>query len=128
MQVGVDAVTPHHGPGERSRAEQKRFAGGQRSLAPDASPRGDLWQPGDAPSQVLDWAIESVAKAGTIAIIGVYPETAETFPIGKAMSRNLTIRMGNCPHRRYVPKLLEIVRTGAVDPTLVPPRPATPAR
>ena len=68
---------------------------------------------------MLTWAVDAVAKAGTIAIIGVYPESAETFPIGKAMNRNLTIQMGNCPHRRYVPKLLELVRTGAVDPTMI---------
>lgn len=117
--VGIDAVTARRGPAEPDRKERKRFAAEQHAIAPKASPEGELWQPGDAPSQVLDWAVESVAKAGTIAIIGVYPEKADVFPIGKAMNRNLTIRMGNCPHRRYVPKLLELVRTGAVDPTVV---------
>jgi threonine dehydrogenase-like Zn-dependent dehydrogenase len=29
----------------------------------------------------------------------------------------LTVRMGNCNHRRYIPRLLELVRTGAVDPS-----------
>jgi threonine dehydrogenase-like Zn-dependent dehydrogenase len=105
--VGVDAVRPHHRQAEGSRKERK------------APAKGELWQPGDAPSQVLVWAVEVVAKAGTIAIIGVYPETAETFPIGKAMNRNLAIRMGNCPHRRYVPKLLEMVRSGVIDPTTI---------
>ncbi len=27
--------------------------------------------------------------------------------------------MGNCNHRRYVPRLVELVRTGAVDPQTV---------
>lgn len=117
--VGIDAVMPHHGPAEGGRKEQKRFAAEQHAVAPKASPKGELWQPGDAPSQVLAWAVESIAKAGTVAIIGVYPETAETFPIGKAMNRNLTIQMGNCPHRRYVPKLLEMVRSGVIDPTTI---------
>jgi threonine dehydrogenase-like Zn-dependent dehydrogenase len=97
--VGVDAMMAHQGPAEGSRKEQKRFAAEQHAIAPKASPKGELWQPGDAPSQVLTWMVEAVAKAGTLAIIGVYPETVETFPIGKAMNRNLTIRMGNCPHR-----------------------------
>ena len=27
--------------------------------------------------------------------------------------------MGNCNHRKYVPMLVDLVRSGAVDPTLV---------
>jgi len=27
--------------------------------------------------------------------------------------------MGNCDHRKYIPRLLELVRTGAVDPLQV---------
>jgi threonine dehydrogenase-like Zn-dependent dehydrogenase len=49
----------------------------------------------------------------------VYPLTARTFPIGQAMNKNLTIKMGNCNHRRYLPKLIELVRSHAVDPTQV---------
>jgi threonine dehydrogenase-like Zn-dependent dehydrogenase len=33
------------------------------------------------------------------------------------MNKNLTLNMGNCHHRKYIPHLLELVRTGAVDPT-----------
>ena len=66
---------------------------------------------------VLQWMVESVAKAGTLSIIGVYPQTVQTFPIGEAMNRNLTINMGNCNHRKYIPMLLEKVRVGAFDPT-----------
>ena len=32
------------------------------------------------------------------------------------MNKNLTINMSNCNHRAYVPKLLEMVRTGVIDP------------
>ena len=32
------------------------------------------------------------------------------------MNKNLTIRMGNCNHRKYIPELIEIVRSGQVDP------------
>ncbi|SES43952.1 zinc-dependent alcohol dehydrogenase [Lentzea albida] len=78
---------------------------------------GEQWKPGDSPSQALDWAVELVAKAGTIGIIGVYPPGFEQFPIGAAMNKNLTLRMGNCNHRRYIPRLLDLVQTGVVDPT-----------
>ena len=40
----------------------------------------------------------------------------QTFPIGQAMNKNLTIKMGNCNHRQYIPKLVEMVRTGVIDP------------
>jgi threonine dehydrogenase-like Zn-dependent dehydrogenase len=72
---------------------------------------------GDAPSLVARWAVQSVAKAGTIGVIGVYPPTFSAFPIGDAMNKNLTIQLGNCPHRRFVPRLLAMVGSGSLDPT-----------
>ena len=53
-----------------------------------------------------------MAKAGTISIIGVYGEL-DSFPIGDAMEKNLTLTMGNSNHRRYLPHLIELVRTGS---------------
>lgn len=35
------------------------------------------------------------------------------------MNKNLTINMGDCNHRTYMPKLLEMVDGGMVDPTAV---------
>ncbi len=32
--------------------------------------RGGQWVPGDAPSQVLTWAVQAQAKAGTLSVIG----------------------------------------------------------
>ena len=61
--------------------------------------------------------MEALAKAGTLSIIGVYPPTVRRFPIGQAMNKNLTIKMGNCNHRKYIPRLIELVRAGAVDPS-----------
>ena len=29
------------------------------------------------------------------------------------MNKNLTLKMGNCNHRKYIPQLVELVRTGA---------------
>ncbi len=33
--------------------------------------------------------------------------------------KNLTIKAGNTPHRRYLPHLVDLVATGAIDPTQV---------
>ena len=35
------------------------------------------------------------------------------------MNKNLTMKMGNCPHRKYGPHLVELVRTGAIDPVAI---------
>jgi threonine dehydrogenase-like Zn-dependent dehydrogenase len=77
------------------------------------------WQPGDSPGQVLEWAVKSIAKAGTISIIGVYPEQMKEFSIGMCMMKNLSLHSGNCHHRKYLPELVEMVRSGVFDPTEV---------
>jgi threonine dehydrogenase-like Zn-dependent dehydrogenase len=107
--VGVDAASSHP-----DSAAKKEFKQEMKTVAPDARSGGEDWSTGGAPSQALEWAVESVAKAGTVSIIGVYPQTLKNFPIGDAMNKNLTIKSGNCNHRRYLPKLIELVRTGAI--------------
>jgi threonine dehydrogenase-like Zn-dependent dehydrogenase len=46
----------------------------------------------------------------------VCPPDFDAYPIGQAMSKNLTVRMGNCNHRRYIPRLLDPGRGRLVDP------------
>ena len=117
--VGVDAVAPKGGPARKAiaKAEQKAFEQQVETIAPKQNPDGANWHPGDAPSIALTWAVSALAKAGTLSIIGVYPPTAKVFPIGVAMNKNLSVNMGNCNHRAYLPMLLELVRTGAIDPS-----------
>jgi threonine dehydrogenase-like Zn-dependent dehydrogenase len=116
--VGVDANMPHSGPAEKNvKGEVKQFKKEVEEIAPKVNAEHGNWEPGDAPSMVLQWMVESVAKAGQLSIIGVYPETVKRFPIGAAMFKNLTIKMGNCNHRKYIPMLLDIVRAGVADPT-----------
>jgi threonine dehydrogenase-like Zn-dependent dehydrogenase len=118
--VGVDAMHAHHGPaGAQAREQAGQFAAEQQQVSPRQRPRDGNWVPGDAPSQVLEWAVQAVAKAGTIGIIGVYPLAARSFPIGQAMNRNLTIKACNCNHRAYVPHLVEPVRSGVIDPVQI---------
>lgn len=118
--VGVDAERPKSGP---AASESEELAGSfEREVAanaPETAQQDGSWKPGDAPSQALRWAVEGLAKAGTLSIIGVYPPTMESFPIGMAMNKNLSLNMGNCNHRKYIPHLVELVRTGAVVPSAV---------
>src|SRR5437868_4090955 len=114
--VGVDANHPHSGPARK--AGGTKYAKEKKEVAPRTNIKNGNWEPGDAPSIVLDWAVEAVAKAGTISIIGVYGDK-NSFPIGQAMNKNLTVTMGNCNHRRYIPQLLELVRSGILVPSAV---------
>jgi threonine dehydrogenase-like Zn-dependent dehydrogenase len=119
--VGVDAQHAHHGPAaQEAQQHEAEFAAEQKQVSPEQHPnKSGNWVPGDAPSQVLRWATKAVAKAGTIGIIGVYPMEAQSFPLGVAMNRNLSINLGNCNHRSYVPKLVEMVRVGVIDPVKI---------
>lgn len=118
--VGVDAQRPSRGPAAaQAQSQAAAFEREVDEIAPDRHPQDGHWVPGNAPSQVAAWAVEALAKAGTLAVIGVYPPAAQHFPLGQAMNKNLTIRMGNCDHRKYIPRLVELVRSNAFDPLMV---------
>jgi threonine dehydrogenase-like Zn-dependent dehydrogenase len=116
--VGVDAQHAHEGPAS-SRDANRMGETNRASAAPQAITRGEHWVAGDAPEQALDWAVEALCKAGQLSIIGVYPPTDRVFPIGKAMNKNLTVKMGNCNHRRYYNKLIRLVVSGEIDPAKI---------
>jgi threonine dehydrogenase-like Zn-dependent dehydrogenase len=63
----------------------------------------------------LFWSIHAVRRAGKVAIVGTYAPPANLVPIGEAMSKNLTLRLGQCNVRRYMPHLLDLIRQGVVD-------------
>jgi threonine dehydrogenase-like Zn-dependent dehydrogenase len=109
--VGVDAIRPPE-------ADDERFEEAIEQLVPERA-EGPHWQPGSGPTQALEWAVEVVAKAGTICLIGVYPPSVKSFPIGESMMKNLTLTMGNCNHRKYIPHLVELTRAGVVDPSVL---------
>jgi threonine dehydrogenase-like Zn-dependent dehydrogenase len=117
--VGVDAQSPQ-AEGSVMLIEDRiaRIERLRSQVLPEAPPEDKPWTRGDAPMQALQWAVDAIAKSGTLAIIGVYPARFEAFPIGKAFDKNLTIKMGVCHHRRYIPKLVQMVAAGEVDPAL----------
>jgi threonine dehydrogenase-like Zn-dependent dehydrogenase len=114
--VGVDASQPAAGPAAPSQTERKQFEQEIQQIESRGSSLPRDWNPGNAPSQVFCWAMQSLAKAGTLSIIGVYPPDFSSFPIGRALNRNLTIKAGNCNHRRYLPKLVDLTRNRTIDP------------
>jgi threonine dehydrogenase-like Zn-dependent dehydrogenase len=63
----------------------------------------------------ISWAIHTVRKGGTVVLIGVYGPPWNLVPMGTAMNKGLTLRMGQCNTRRYMPHLLEHIRAGRID-------------
>jgi threonine dehydrogenase-like Zn-dependent dehydrogenase len=117
--VGVDSESARKGPAvpsEKDREEDRREVS---SIVEKTNVQNGNWQPGNAPSQAVRWAVESLAKAGTLASIGVYPPEDRFFPLGMAMGKNLTLRTGVGDHPKYIRQLLRLVEGGLVDPSRV---------
>lgn len=67
----------------------------------------------------IGWSIQAVRRAGTVVLIGVYGPPWNIVPIGEAMNKGLTMRMGQCNVKRYMPHLLDHIRAGRVDPKAI---------
>jgi threonine dehydrogenase-like Zn-dependent dehydrogenase len=67
----------------------------------------------------LRQAILTCRNGGTVSIIGVYGGYDDKFPLGSVMNRSLTIKTGQCHVHRYVPKLLNHIENGDIDPSFV---------
>jgi threonine dehydrogenase-like Zn-dependent dehydrogenase len=64
----------------------------------------------------LHWAINSVKKGGIVSIVGVYGPTGNLVPIGNVVNKGLTLRANQASVKRLLPRLIEHVRAGHIDP------------
>jgi threonine dehydrogenase-like Zn-dependent dehydrogenase len=64
----------------------------------------------------LHWAINSVRKGGNVSIVGVYGPTFNAIPIGNALNKGLTLRMNQASVKRHLPRLIEHIQAGRIDP------------
>jgi threonine dehydrogenase-like Zn-dependent dehydrogenase len=64
----------------------------------------------------LHWAINSVKKGGIVSIVGVYGPTGNMIPIGNVVNKGLTIRANQASVKRLLPRLIEHVKAGHIDP------------
>ena len=64
----------------------------------------------------LNWAINAAKKGGTVSVVGVYGPTGNMIPIGNVVNKGLTIRANQASVKRHLPKLIEHVREGRIDP------------
>lgn len=68
---------------------------------------------------VLHWCINSVRKGGNVSIVGVYGPTFNMVPIGNVVSKGLTLRANQASVKRHLPRLIEHIQAGRVQPSEV---------
>lgn len=67
----------------------------------------------------LRQVIQACRKGGTVSIPGVYGGFIDKMPIGAAFNKGLTFKMGQTHVHRYVPRLIEHISRGDIDPSFV---------
>jgi threonine dehydrogenase-like Zn-dependent dehydrogenase len=72
----------------------------------------------DRPTVLRD-ATMCCRKGGTVSIPGVYLGFLDKVPMGAAMNKGLTFKMGQTHTQRYTGPLLEKIQSGAIDPSFV---------
>jgi threonine dehydrogenase-like Zn-dependent dehydrogenase len=70
-------------------------------------------------AHVLREAILCCRKAGTVSIPGAYVGFPDKIPMGAAMNKALTFRMGQTHTQRYMRPLMDRIRKGEIDPSFV---------
>jgi threonine dehydrogenase-like Zn-dependent dehydrogenase len=64
----------------------------------------------------LHWAINAVKKGGIVSIVGVYGPIDALIPIGNVVNKGLTIRANQASVKRLLPRLVEHIREGRLNP------------
>jgi threonine dehydrogenase-like Zn-dependent dehydrogenase len=67
----------------------------------------------------LRQAIVACGKGGHLSIPGVYGGFLDKIPMGAAMNKGLTFKMGQTHVHRYVKPLLEHIQKGDIDPSFI---------
>lgn len=67
----------------------------------------------------VHWAVNAVKKGGTVSIVGVYGPTDNLVPIGNVVNKGITIRANQASVKRLLPRLIEHVQNGVIDPKAI---------
>jgi S-(hydroxymethyl)glutathione dehydrogenase/alcohol dehydrogenase len=60
-----------------------------------------------------------VRPAGTISAVGMYTEPEFPFPMFHAFLKDISFKIGVCPVKRYMGKLLDTISQGKMDPSQI---------
>jgi threonine dehydrogenase-like Zn-dependent dehydrogenase len=64
-------------------------------------------------------AIALVRRGGQVSVVGVSTNMALPFPMGLALVKGITFRIGICPVPQYWPRLAPLIATGRLQPEFV---------
>ncbi len=120
----ADTVVADPDPARRDRAAALGF----RAASPDEL-AGAVRRPGHPGAErvveavgtdaALLRALEAAGPAATVSVAGSHHSTAMPFPTGLAFDRELTVRFTVGNPIRLGAQVLELVRSGAIDPSVV---------
>lgn len=65
----------------------------------------------------IEIASQAVRKGGTVSVVGVYGARYNNFPFGDFFSRNVTLKMGQCPAHSYMDRILNLIQKKEFDAT-----------
>jgi threonine dehydrogenase-like Zn-dependent dehydrogenase len=68
---------------------------------------------------VLRQAIHCCRNFGVVSIVGVYGGFLDKIPMGSAINRGLTFRMAQTPVQHYLPRLMQLIEEGRINPSFV---------
>jgi S-(hydroxymethyl)glutathione dehydrogenase/alcohol dehydrogenase len=65
----------------------------------------------------IEMSSQAVRKGGTVSVVGVYGARYNMFPLGDFFSRNITLKMGQCPAHAYIDRILKLIKEEKFDAT-----------
>lgn len=65
----------------------------------------------------IELSAQCVRKGGTVVMLGVYGARYNSFPLGDFFSRNITLKMGQCPAQAYTRPIMKLIQEGKFDAT-----------
>jgi threonine dehydrogenase-like Zn-dependent dehydrogenase len=101
----IDAVGHEGAQGLYERA-RRAFASGRSARGKNAESTSALSQ-----------AVLACRKGGVVAVVGTHAGSTSTLPVGAAMSKGLTLRMGQPQSHKYMATLLAAMAKGELDPS-----------
>ena len=70
-------------------------------------------------ASTLRQAINCCRKGGVVSIPGVYGGFIDKVPMGAAFNKGLTLKLGQTHVHKYLPRLLQHIENGDIDPSFV---------
>lgn len=116
--VGHMADNASRGNGERTNVNTQDGKNNNNQNHDHSKVSKPAYEPGN-PLQIITWMCQAAKKFSTISIPGVYGSAYDQFPLGLLFNRNIQIKMGQCPVKKYDEQLLHLIETRRIDPTKI---------